>query len=41
MPDEYDPSPVKLALQEKGMDIDIQKPETAKLDDELYRLKEL
>ena len=41
MPDEYDPSPVKLALQEKGMDIDIQKPETAKLDDELYRLMEL
>lgn len=40
-PDEYDPSPVKLALQEKGMDIDIQKPETAKLDDELYRLMEL
>jgi COG4688: uncharacterized protein conserved in bacteria len=41
MPDEYDPSPVKLALQEKGMDIDIQKTETAKLDDELYRLMEL
>ena len=41
MPDEYDPSPVKLALQEKGMDIDIQKPETAKLDDGLYRLMEL
>ena len=41
MPDEYDPSAVKLALQEKGMDIDIQKPETAKLDDELYRLMEL
>lgn len=40
-PDEYDPSPIKLALQEKGMDIDIQKPETAKLDDELYRLMEL
>ena len=40
-PDDYDPSPVKLALQEKGMDIDIQKPETAKLDDELYRLMEL
>ena len=41
MPDEYDPSPVKLALQEKGMDINIQKPETAKLDDALYRLMEL
>ena len=41
IPDEYDPSPVKLALQEKGMDIDIQKTETAKLDDELYRLMEL
>lgn len=41
MPDEYDPSPVKLALLEKGMDIDVQKPETAKLDDDLYRLMEL
>ena len=41
MPDEYDPSPVKLALQEKGMDIDLQKPETARLDDDLYRLMEL
>lgn len=41
IPDEYDPSPVKLALQEKGMDIDLQKPETARLDDDLYRLMEL
>ena len=41
MPDEYDPSPVKLTLQEKGMDIDLQKPETARLDDDLYRLMEL
>ncbi|STR11815.1 Uncharacterized protein conserved in bacteria [Kingella denitrificans] len=38
--DEYDPSPVKLALLEKGMDIDVKKPETAKLDD-LYRLMEM
>lgn len=41
MPDEYDPSPIKLALLEKGMDLDIQKKETAKLDDDLYRLMEL
>ena len=41
IPDEYDPSPVKLALQEKGMDIDILKPDTAKLDNDLYRLMEL
>ena len=40
MPDEYDPSPVKLSLLEKGMDVDIQKEETAKLDDDLYRLME-
>ena len=40
IPDEYDPSPVKLALLEKGMDIDVKKPETAKLDD-LYRLMEM
>ena len=41
IPDEYDPSPVKLALLEKGMDIDVKKPETAKLDDDLYRLMEM
>lgn len=41
VPDEYDPSPIKQTLLKKGMDIDIQKPETAKLDDELYRLMEL
>ena len=41
IPDEYDPSPVKLALQEKGMDIDILEPDTAKLDNDLYRLMEL
>ena len=41
MPDEYDPSPIKLALLERGMDLDIQKKETAKLDDDLYRLMEL
>ncbi|HDR1570024.1 TPA: integrase, partial [Pasteurella multocida] len=35
MPDEYDPSPIKLALLERGMDLDIQKKETAKLDDDL------
>lgn len=40
MPDEYDPAPVKLSLLEKGMDVDIQKEETAKLDDDLYRLME-
>lgn len=38
---EYDPSPVKLALLEKGMDIDVKKPKTAKLDDDLYRLMEM
>lgn len=41
IPDEYDPSPVKLALLEKGMDIDVKKPETVKLDDDLYRLMEM
>ena len=41
IPDEYDPSPVKLALLEKGMDIDVKKPKTAKLDDDLYRLMEM
>ncbi|WP_439258037.1 integrase [Lonepinella sp. BR2271] len=41
MPDEYDPSPTKLALLEKGMDIEVTKPETVKLNDELYRLMEL
>ena len=41
IPDEYDPSPVKLALLERGMDIDVKKPETAKLDDDLYRLMEM
>ncbi|URL01777.1 hypothetical protein L4F91_09735 [Avibacterium sp. 20-126] len=29
MPDEYAPSPTKLTLLEKGMDIDVAKPETA------------
>ena len=41
VPDEYDPSPVKLALLAKGMDVDVPKPETAQLDDDLYRLMEL
>ncbi|QQF90587.1 integrase [Histophilus somni] len=41
VPDKYDPSPIKQTLLEKGMDINIAKPETAKLDDDLYRLMEL
>lgn len=41
MPDEYEPSTIKQALLEKGMDSNIANPETAKLDNDLYQLLEL
>lgn len=41
IPDEYDPSPVKEMLREKGLDIEVASPEKLQFEDELFKLMEL
>ena len=38
IPDEFDPSPTKNILREKGLDLDVKPPESIELDDDLYNL---
>jgi hypothetical protein len=38
IPDEFDPSPIKEILREKGLDLDIKTPESITLGDDVYDL---
>lgn len=38
IPDEFDPSPAKSILLEKGMDSEVKKPESIELDNDIYDL---
>lgn len=41
IPDEYDPSPVKEMLREKGLDTEVSSPGKLQFEDELFELMEL
>lgn len=41
IPEEYDPSPVKEMLREKGLDTEVTSPEKLQFEDELFELMEL
>ena len=38
VPEEFDPSPTKNILREKGLERDVQSPESITLDDDIYDL---
>jgi hypothetical protein len=41
IPDEYDPSPVKEMLRDKGLDVEIESPDELGFEDDMFELMEL
>lgn len=38
IPEQFDPSPIKVAMLEKGLDTEVKKPDSITLDDDVYKL---
>jgi hypothetical protein len=41
IPDEYDPSPVKEMLRNKGLDTEVESPDELGFEDDIFELMEL